>query len=231
MSVTSPDAVFQTPDSIVIVQNKEPTHSELEPEREEPDPALDLGASPNLDGPVTRSGKKRKNLAPVKSASKKKNKMASSTPTSAMVDAPEASDASDVPVVPPSTPTTQPDLATLLANGLAGIQTSMGGMEARITEKISSLEGAVKNNERQIKILTSSVRSNTDDLSTLRRRLDATESGIDQKIDEMIRSAMSSSHALSVSTDLSQETHRSLRSLDQTEPVLEVPQILEALAH
>ena len=61
MSGTSPDEVFQTPDSVVIVEVREATHQELEPER--PEPELDLGASPVLEGPVTRSGRKRKNAA------------------------------------------------------------------------------------------------------------------------------------------------------------------------
>ena len=62
-SSESADAVFQTPSSVV---------EELElAERQEEE----LGASPELSGPTTRSGRKRKNIVPVRSAGKKKNKM------------------------------------------------------------------------------------------------------------------------------------------------------------
>ena len=72
---TNVDAVFQTPDSATAAA---PTHSELEPEKPESDG--DLGASPILEGPTTRSGRKRKNPAPVKSSGKKKNKMTMHSP-------------------------------------------------------------------------------------------------------------------------------------------------------
>ena len=74
-SPESSDAVYQTPTAVVLEERS--THEELKPARE------DLGASPELAGPVTRSGKKRKNSAPVKSAGKKKNKMTSRTPPKA----------------------------------------------------------------------------------------------------------------------------------------------------
>ena len=58
--------VYLTPDSVVIREDR--PCPELEPER-------DNGASPILEGPTTRSGRKRKNPAAVKSAGKKKGKM------------------------------------------------------------------------------------------------------------------------------------------------------------
>ena len=72
----SSETLFQTPSSTASpATHAEPggevEHQELEPSRPEPD----VGASPELIGPVTRSGRKRKNLAPVKSSGKKKNKM------------------------------------------------------------------------------------------------------------------------------------------------------------
>ena len=58
-STESSDTVYQTPSSIVL---EEPAvHEELE---RPPGELGDLGASPELTEPVTRSGKKRKNSAP-----------------------------------------------------------------------------------------------------------------------------------------------------------------------
>ena len=51
------DAVYQTPTAIVLEETAD--HPELDPPAQE-----DLGASPELIGPVTRSGRKRKNSAP-----------------------------------------------------------------------------------------------------------------------------------------------------------------------
>ena len=68
-STESTETLYQTPTAIVI-ESEEPAHEELEPSRQ--DEAL--SASPDLSGPVTRSGKKRKNPGPVKSSGKKKNK-------------------------------------------------------------------------------------------------------------------------------------------------------------
>ena len=66
------DADFQTPS----VADEEEGRSQREQEELEPSrPEPDIGASPELVGPVTRSGRKRKNLSAVKSTGKKKNKM------------------------------------------------------------------------------------------------------------------------------------------------------------
>ena len=210
MSVTSPESVFQTPDSVVIVE-RTPAHAELEPEK-------DLGASPVLEGPTTRSGKKRKNSAPVKSTGKKKNKM---MPVRSPV---RPDTVVDIPVVPqtPTEPTQPPaaqqDLAALLTTGLAGIQTSMGGMETRLGGKIDSLETAVRENERRIEILTTSVKANADDLTDLRRRVDLGDAGLERRVEEMVRSAMSSSMSSSrahPSLDLSLDP-QSGRTAEQT---------------
>ena len=67
----SNDSVFQTPESVIVAEHeKEHQHPELESVAE----TRDIGASPTL-GPVTRSGKKRRHVVPVKSAGKKKTKM------------------------------------------------------------------------------------------------------------------------------------------------------------
>ena len=96
--MTSPEGVSQTPDSIVIVEARERTHEELEPERPDTEVIeLDLGASPTLEGPTTRSGKKRKNPAPVKSTGKKKNKIFTRSPTN-------KAKAPTTPVTTPVTP-------------------------------------------------------------------------------------------------------------------------------
>ena len=79
VSEESVDAVYGTPTA--GSGNKGDGRSEREAEELEASrPEPDIGASPELVGPVTRSGRKRKNLAPVKSSGKKKNKMIPKSP-------------------------------------------------------------------------------------------------------------------------------------------------------
>ena len=123
-------------------------HPELEPEAppQISDLVADLGASPVL-GPVTRSGKKRKHAAPVKSSGKKKTKMIRSPGTAATrAEAPASAaskagqsasttnDKHEHPVVPASPVAREAplDIAKLLATAMSDIKTSMGGMEARL---------------------------------------------------------------------------------------------------
>ena len=84
MSVTeteeSTDTSFQTPTG----EEELAEQGELE----EPVPEPDIGGSPELVGPVTRSGKKRKNFSAVRSTGKKKGKM---IPKSPKQDAPSMS--------------------------------------------------------------------------------------------------------------------------------------------
>ena len=183
-SVESVDTQFQTP----TATQEEEQHSELDPPRPEPD----IGASPDL-GPVTRSGRKRKNLAPVKSAGKKKNKMISRSPNNK----------SDQPTPPISNPPAQrpaddgakqpqQDLASLLTTGLGNIQASMGAMEARLAGKMDSLEASVNKNKETIMVLTNSVNKNTVDLARLESELRATDQSIDRRFAELVRDQQAS---------------------------------------
>ena len=193
MSVNdSTESVFQTPNSVVLVEEIEATHPELEPHGSGLE-GEDIGASPTLE-PVTRSGKKRKHTAPVKSSGKKKTKMIRS-PNKTGADGAAAPDQNkkdrvpgDVPVVPPSPTAQAPDLAAMLAKGLSDIQSSMGGMEARLGGKIDALEVTVKSNENKISSLTSIVNENSSEVSALRERMDASKLAMDRKIGETVRS-------------------------------------------
>ena len=118
------------------------------------------------------------------------------------------------PLGTPADAPSQPDLATLLTNGLANIQQSMGGMETRLAGKIDSLEGTVRVNERRIEVLTSSLESNTRDLADLRARMDRTDSQLEMRIDEMVRSAVASS-STSSGISLDHSTMNCGRSSDQ----------------
>ena len=200
-SSESADAVYQTPTAIVL--EEPPTHEELESAKD----LGDLGASPEFSGPVTRSGKKRKNSAPVKSAGKKKNKMMTSrtppkadgqsqTPTSmpgpAPVHSPQpgASQSAPRPAA-----TAAPDIAALFASDLsnlnANIQQSMAGMEGRLAEKIGNLENNVKSNKDSIVILTDSLNKATVDLARLEHQIQANEDGLESRVAHMVRSVMS----------------------------------------
>ena len=189
----SGDNIFQTP-SAALSPPADPVCGELETPRPEPD----VGASPELSGPVTRSGRKRKNLAPVKSTGKKKNKMmpARSPPTAR--DAPTGPEMAQSTTRPPRTdppPQTEQDLASLLANGLANIRSSMGGMEDklgrmedRLVEKIDSLESSVKKNKDTIMRLTDTVNKNTVDLARLETEMRANDQSLDRRVAELVRS-------------------------------------------
>ena len=149
------DAVYQTPTAIVLEETAD--HPELDPPTQE-----DLGASPELVGPVTRSGRKRKNSAPVKSAGKKKNKMTSRTPPKA---GSQAESNNPAPKAPDN------DLVALLTGGLSDIKQSMAGMEDRLAGKIDSLEASVNKNKQSTVILTESVNKNTVDLARLESQI------------------------------------------------------------
>ena len=192
MSEASEESVYQTPDAVVL-RPAQAEHEELEPPTRETDP--DIGASPVL-GPTTRSGKKRRNPAPVKSSGKKRNKMIRSPkgqdtvvqmqpPTPVTPAPPGAHFTPDerTPVTQPNgtvltpppaapraigPPAPAPDLADLLTRGLGDIKTSMGGMEKRLGDKIDALETTVNNNVNQISILTTAVSENKNSIDTLR---------------------------------------------------------------
>ena len=161
----------------------DPSEEELHPPCKEP-PTGDIGASPVLVGPVTRSGRKRKNIAPVRSTGKKKNKMIPKSPPPSTTPAQACnSSAHHPPTAPESQPgdclspaatgqiapgpaapvapggagvrQNQQDLAALLTSGLVDIKRSMAGMETRIKDQISGLEQAVN------KISSRSLRSQT----------------------------------------------------------------------
>ena len=204
-STESSDTVYQTPTAIII--ERPATHEELEPEVETEGVGGpgDIGASPELVGPVTRSGRKRKNPAPVKSTGKKKNKtMTSRTPPKN--DAPHipaaqgAGPSHSVGSSTPTAPTTQTssDLAQLLTAGLSNIQQSMAGMENRLSgmedrlaEKIDNLETKVNKNKDSIVILTDSVNKNTIDLARFESQLRGCEEGLESKVTNIVKSVIS----------------------------------------
>ena len=178
-SSESTDAVFQTPSSVV---------EELElVERQEEE----LGASPELSGPTTRSGRKRKNVVPVRSAGKKKNKMNTvrSPPNAA---APKAAGTGRTPRQNQSqSETPQPqrappqDLAALLTSGLSTLQNSMNGMESRLTEKMVGLEAAVNSNKNSISQLTNTLSKNTVDLARLESRIREGEENFEGRVTDI----------------------------------------------
>ena len=201
-------SIYQTPDSVIILET-EPAHEELEPEATEE--LGDIGASPVL-GPVTRSGRKRKNAAPVKSSGKKKNKMMTArsprrTSQGNSSDEPQrlsqaraaplprtASTSGDTSPTGPLTPTSvadppsqKQDIAALLAAGLQGIQSSMKGMETRLAGKIDHLENKVITNERGIEVLTSSVDRTVQDLVALRERVARNEENMTSRVADLVR--------------------------------------------
>lgn len=200
-SSESNDPVFGTP----MALSPEPYHAELDPPRPEPD----VGASPELAGPVTRSGKKRKNLAPVKSAGKNKNKiMTARSPrqagrlsTSSSQAAPSPGSSSQ-PAPTQELDAGQPqDLAALLTNVQANIQASMGAMETRLAGKIDSLEDSVKKNKDSIVLLTDMVNKHMVDLARLEAEMRSKDASLDQKVADLFRS-----HTTSDATH-----HRALR--------------------
>ena len=200
----SNDSVFQTPDSVVLIEERA-VHPELDNRGQE---TQDIGAFPVL-GPVTRSGRKRKHTIPVKSSGKKKTKMIRSPGT--------ATGAQQAGCPTPTQGTAPaPDFAQLLTMGLADIKSSMGGMENRLGGKIDALEETVKKNEGKIEELTATVESNSTELCSLRRRTDATESTIDRRIEETLQrlTANDSLSVTSISTD--QTGHHQSRSAQQT---------------
>ena len=201
-STESSDAVYQTPNSVVAGAESE-IHEELEPCREG-----DLGASPELStGPVTRSGKKRKNPVPVKSSGKKKNRiMTSRTPPKV---GPQPQSPAPVHAPPPEpqrppaeaapTPGSQgssgpQDLAALLTGSLTSLQrsmeSSMSGMESRLAGKIDNLESNVNKNKDSITLLTDMVNKNTVDLSRLESQIREGDSNFEGRVAEVVKSVM-----------------------------------------
>ena len=190
----STETVYQTPDSVVVVEDQDGDFAE-EPAAQ--DPQQDIGASPVL-GPITRSGRKRKTVAPQQKSSGKKNKTMSKTIRSPAKkhDLPGATSSKAVqpsPVQPrpgaqqPSNPSQPPDLAALLADGLTSIRTAMGGMETRLGNKIDTLEETVKNNSNSIEILTSTVHNNTEGLANLEDRVTQGELALEDKVADIVR--------------------------------------------
>ena len=216
-STESTETLYQTPDSIVIEERS--THEELEPLVSE-----ELGASPEVSGPVTRSGKKRKNSAPVKSTGKKKNKTMNtmrSPQTRRSVD-----DQTQVPppavLDPPSGPHTnnqptssQPDIAALLTSGLSSIQQSMSGMESRLGGKIDTLEAAVATNKESIAVLTESLNKNTIDLARLESQMRDSEGNFYKRVTNIVRTvigreSLSGHHSVLDSSSASSSSSRRL---------------------
>ena len=197
----SSDAAFQTPSADL------PDHEELEANLPKPD----IGASPVLDGPVTRSGRKRKNLAPVKSSGKKKNKMIRSPAKDDPKAAPHTSTdhlACQPPPDPRPGPTARPpqDLAELLSSGLSTIKSSMDCMEARLGGKIDSLEASVKKNKETIVILTDTVNKNTVDLARLEAEIRSADSSLDARVAGIVKSHVAGIEAELKSSESSLDT-------------------------
>ena len=221
MSVTeteeSTDTSFQTPTG----EEELAEQGELE----EPVPEPDIGGSPELVGPVTRSGKKRKNFSAVRSTGKKKGKM---IPKSPKQDAPSMSSggrpgagtttgatartprtpASLQPQTSEKTPVQERDaernpgsashsndLATLLANIQTNIQKSMTAMEAKLSGKMDSLETSVKANKDTIVLLTDSVNKNTVDLARLESQMQSADENFESKVTEIVRNMVGSDQA------------------------------------
>ena len=205
-STESTETVYQTPGS----SEEASGHEELEPSR----PEQELSASPELVGPVTRSGKKRKNPAPVKSSGKKKNKTSmmrsprksntdrptlhSGVATPTRTDPPPLAAASatgttsgKAPPEPQGQQGTQADLAALLTNGLSTIHKSMEAMENRITDKIGGLEATVASNKHCIVELTSALSKNTVDLARLETQMREGEANFESRVSDVVRSVMS----------------------------------------
>ena len=160
MSEAADESVFQTPDSIII-RPPQPDHEELEPAV--PDNLQDVGASPDL-GPRTRSGKKRKNPAPVKSTGKKKNKMfrSPSAPTSAP---PTATPDTVLEMVPPTpttpappvgvvcTPTVVPPggaLGAAAATAVGPPATANGDLAALLTSGLGDIKASMGGMEQRL---------------------------------------------------------------------------------
>lgn len=159
---------FQTPSA----DTEDEARGELDPALPEPD----LGASPELSGPVTRSGRKRKSLVPVKSSGKKKKKMNRSpdpkedrpqpdkagqavpspkTPAPPPPDLPDVRPQNAAPEPVPHCPPQQPppqaqDLAALLTNGLGTLQNSMGGLQASMGGMEARLAGKIDSLEASV---------------------------------------------------------------------------------
>ena len=212
-STESIDTVYQTPSS--SVNGEEPvSNPELDPALPEPD----IGASPELTGPVTRSGKKRKNLVPVKSSGKKKNKMMHSPPKDAVnpgtrrqsttsVEGPPGGGSQAVGAVPQ-------DLAALLASGLSNIQNSITGMVERLSGQIKSLESTVKNNKESIVILTDTVNKNTVNLARLEAQLRESEETLEDRVNDIVARIGPSNLDASLVRSSSQH-HHGARTADQ----------------
>ena len=141
---------------------------------------LDPEHLPVLEGPVTRSGRKRKNLAPVKSSGKKKNKMINRSPPQKINTAAAGQgDPVGSPVVVPATPGPdgqpeanlpaqrlpqkqqqlhqqqsqqhpQTDLAAVLAAGLDGIKNSMKEVKGCLGGMESRLGGKIDSLEEAV---------------------------------------------------------------------------------
>ena len=134
---------------------------------------------------MTRSGKKRKNLAPVKSSGKKKNKMVNkSSPGMPSQGARRQQEGNSAPQSPTLT---TPDLAVLLTTGLANIQSSMTGMESRLTTKINSLEETVAQNKQSVVVLTDAVNKNAVDLARLESQFAASEQALESRVTDIVR--------------------------------------------
>ena len=185
-SAESTETLYQTPTAVVI--ESEAAHEELEPSREEEE----LGASPELTGPVTRSGRKRKNLAPVKSAGKKKNKMNTmrSPPPKTPTDS-QASREKPTPSQPPNADQAQAGQQLDLNTLLSSIQQSMNGMEARLSGKIDGLESSVAKNKESIVILTNTVNKNTVNLSRLESQMREDDLNFTSRVSGIVREVMS----------------------------------------
>ena len=190
-SASSSETLYQMPSSV-----GPGTPGELEPERE----SLDLGVSPEFTGPRTRSGRKRKHPAPVKSSGKKKNKMTSRLPLIAKrTSSLQTADPSSSPSIPRATAHTrdvQPqqlpavppqDIAKLLADGLGMIQRSMEGMESRLSGKMDLLESSVKQNKDTIVLLTDSVNKNAVDLARLESQFREANQSFERRVMDVVR--------------------------------------------
>ena len=208
-SVESTDTLFQTPTAVIVdrIIEEEAAHEKLESSRR------DIGTSPDFDGPTTRSGKKQKHPAPIKSSGKKKNRMTTRSPTSTPLGDSQQGPGNGVPPrrhsrQDPATPTGAPhdptaDFATLPKNGLGSmqgsLQASMNGMESRLGEKFDNLEATVTKNKESIVNLTDAVNKNAVDLVRLETQLRSTEEDLDRRIADLARTQAGSS-ALSVSS-------------------------------
>ena len=182
------ESEFQTPTSVAPDSDDQNGGTDVPESSDVPN----LGASPELTGPTTRSGKKRKSCASNRGSSKKKKMTTRSPPAhpkpDTVVNMPTAQEPVPGPV-PSSTPAPsgQQDLVALLTNGLSTIQTSMSGMEARLAGKIDNLETTVAKNKETIMSLANSVNKNTVDLARLETQIRATDESFDRRVNDLIR--------------------------------------------